>query len=103
MPTVAEATRRLAVELESARRRGVRLLKLVHGYGSTGAGGKLRGGLRRALAQHQAAGRVARVVAGEEWSIFEEEARGLLESYPELSRDADLDRGNTGITLVELR
>ncbi|HEX9106477.1 MAG TPA: hypothetical protein VF832_04605 [Longimicrobiales bacterium] len=103
MPTVAEARRRLALELESGRRRGLRLLKLVHGYGSTGVGGKLRGALRRTLAEQQAAGRVGRILPGEQWTIFDEQARGLLESYPELRTDADLERGNAGITLVELR
>ncbi len=103
MPTAEEARRRLATELELARRRGVRLVKLIHGYGSRGVGGKLRGSLRRALAEHQAAGRVGRVVFGEAWSIFDATARALLEAYPELRQDPDLERGNAGITLAEVR
>ena len=103
MPTVAEARRRLAVELENARRRGLRVLKLVHGYGSSGVGGKLRGALRRTLAEQQSAGRVARIVPGEQWTVFDEGARALLDSYPDLRTDSDLERGNAGITFVELR
>ncbi len=103
MPTVDEARRRLGTELEVARGRGVRLLKLIHGYGSKGVGGRLRGALRRALAEHQAARRVGRVVFGEEWSVFDATSRGLLEDYPELRQDPDLERGNAGITLAEVR
>ena len=103
MPTADEARRRLATELELARRRGVRLIKLIHGYGSKGVGGKLRGAMRRALAEQQAAGRVGRVVTGEDWSIFDATARALLDDYPELRQDPDLERGNAGITLAEVK
>lgn len=103
MPTVAEARRRLDTELANARRSGVRVLKLIHGYGSSGVGGKLRGALRRSLAKEQASGRVGHVVAGEAWSIFDATSRALLDAYPELRQDADLERGNAGVTLVEVR
>ncbi len=102
MPTADQASRRLVTELEVARRRGVRLLKLIHGYGSKGVGGKLRGALRRALAEHQTARRVGRVVFGEDWSIFDATSRALLEDFPELRQDPDLERGNAGITLAEV-
>ncbi len=102
MPSVDEARRRLASELEVARRGGVRVLKLIHGYGSSGVGGKLRRALRVTLADLQASGRIGRTVAGEAWSIFDATARALLDAYPELRQDDDLDRANRGITLVEI-
>ncbi|MBX6366148.1 MAG: Smr/MutS family protein [Gemmatimonadetes bacterium] len=103
MPTVAEARKRLAVEIEHARRRGVRVLKLIHGYGSSGVGGRLRAALRRSLAQANGRHGVGRVVFGENWSIFDEVTRSLLDDYPELRRDPDLDRLNAGLTIVEVR
>ncbi len=102
MPTAADARRRLVVELEAARRRGANVLKLIHGYGSHGVGGKLRRALHASLEDGRAAGTVGRIVPGEAWSIFDETARSLLESFPELRQDADLERGNAGITLVEV-
>lgn len=102
MPTVDEARRRLANELAGARRRGVRVLKLIHGYGSKGVGGKLRGATRKSLEEARARGEVRRIVFGEDWSIFDEASRGLLDAYPELRDDPDLGRGNAGITLVEV-
>ena len=101
-PTVREAGARLMTELVFARRRGVRVLKLIHGYGSSGRGGKLRKALRRMLHELEGTGSVRLVVIGEAWSIFDQASRTLMDRYPELRNDLDLDRANAGITLVEL-
>lgn len=103
MPTAEEARRRLAAELEVARRRGIGVLKLIHGYGSSGVGGRLRHALRASLQQRREVGSVGRVIPGESWSIFDETSRSLLERFPELRNDADMERGNAGITIVELK
>jgi hypothetical protein len=42
MPTVAEALQQLERELSHARQTGGGVLKLIHGYGSSGAGGEIR-------------------------------------------------------------
>lgn len=102
MPKVAEARVRLAGELQRGRAGGAAVLKLVHGYGSTGKGGRIRTALRAELAQLAKAGRVRAVVAGEAFSIFDADTRILLDRHPALRRDADLERSNPGITLVEL-
>ena len=41
MPTVAQAQTRLIGELGRSRAAGAKAVKLIHGYGSTGVGGKL--------------------------------------------------------------
>ncbi len=74
------------------------MLKFIHGYGSTGQGGKLRLAVRAELRAIHA----GRVVPGESWSIFDEDSRALLERFPSLRADSDLERGNAGITLVEV-
>lgn len=102
-PTVVEARKRLMTELDVARGRGVAVLKIIHGYGSSGKGGRLRGALRRALDEVRRTGAIGNVVPGEAWSIFDEASLQLLDRYPDLSRDSDLERGNAGITLVELK
>src|SRR5271165_971286 len=51
MPSVEQARARLQTELLSARQSGVRVLKLVHGYGSSGIGGDLRISLQSTLSQ----------------------------------------------------
>jgi len=101
-PSVDEARRRLLGELEAARRDGVRILKVVHGYGSSGVGGTLRHALRKSLQRRRSEGMVGRVVQGERWGVYDPVAASLLEDFPELRRDHDLGRDNPGITLVEL-
>jgi hypothetical protein len=102
-PTAEDARTRLATEIDVARKKGVGLLKIVHGYGSTGKGGTLRKTLRTMLLRMQHEGAIGRVIFGEAWSIFDEPTRNLIERYPLIRGDKDLDKGNAGITIVETR
>jgi uncharacterized protein YaaW (UPF0174 family)/DNA-nicking Smr family endonuclease len=100
-PTVEEARKRLSEEIKSANKAGVTVLKLIHGYGSTGNGGAIRNGIRHSL-RRRTDGSLRVVVHGENWSIFGEDSRQLLEACPELKVDRDLDRSNPGVTFVLL-
>ena len=102
MPTVAQVQTRLIGELGRSRAAGAKAVKLIHGYGSTGVGGKLRIGVRQFLSVKKRQNKIKSFVSGEEWDIFDEESRNLLESCPDLAKDRDLGRGNPGITLVLL-
>jgi len=102
MPTVEEARRILLDALRSARADGVGILKIIHGYGSSGVGGALRTGLRRSLSLRRKEGAVREVIYGESWDIFAERAQEILERHPALRRDRDLNNSNEGITLVIL-
>ena len=64
-PTADEALRRLEAELEAARHMNTPLLKLIHGYGSSGKGGRIRTASRKYLLAQQEKGRIAAVVPGE--------------------------------------
>ncbi len=102
MPSVDQATHRLGGELVRARAQGAKAVKIIHGYGSSGVGGKLRVGIRTALAERKRRGEIKEAVAGEDWSVFGAGARKILDAYPDLSRDRDFERGNAGITIVLL-
>ena len=41
LPALEEARRLVIEEIKRAKRDGVRVLKIIHGYGSTGKGGTL--------------------------------------------------------------
>lgn len=101
-PTVEEARKKLAAALEAARREKTGALKLIHGYGSTGTGGKLREGIRKSLTLRRKEGKIAGFIAGENFGPFDEGAAAMLAKRPELRRDADFGRGNYGITVVIL-
>ena len=102
-PTADEAIRRLTAELNACRAVHTPLIKIIHGYGSSGKGGRIRTACRKHLQQAQADGTVAAVITGENFSIFDETTRRCLNSYPLLRQDRDLDRENRGVTFVILR
>lgn len=101
-PTVERARLRLEHELNQARRSGYVAVKLIHGYGSSGAGGALRSELQKDLRQAATDGRLRAFVAGEDWRVSNETAWSLLQQYPEWKNDSDLGRGNRGISIVVL-
>lgn len=101
-PTVDEARKRLAAELDKARAAGASAVKVIHGYGSSGVGGALRDAIRTSLRKRKKEGRIRTFVAGEKWDLFDPAARELLDACPALARDPDLNRYNEGVTLVLL-
>jgi hypothetical protein len=102
MPLVREALQRLDRELARARQEKTLLLKLVHGYGSTGAGGDIRIAVQKRLLEMIQNNQIRGCIFGENWSKSDDAAWKLLQSHPDLKSDADLGRGNRGITIVLL-
>ena len=78
------------------------MLKIVHGYGSTGVGGELRIALQSTLRQMVSQKEIHECIYGENWRKGDERSWTLLKQMPELKTDSDLGRGNRGITLVVL-
>ena len=101
-PTRDQAYQKLETALARARKDSIAVLKLIHGYGSTGAGGVLRFAIRGFLRQRKEKGEIAVFVNGESWSSFDERSKTLFTKVPLLVVDSDLGRGNKGITLVLL-
>ena len=102
-PTVKQAMDRLELELRLAKKQNVCVLKIIHGFGSTGNGGKIRVALRRAMPEYQKRGKIRFFVPGERLTIFEEETRKLLQLCPDFRKDHDINRHNNGITVIVLR
>lgn len=102
MPSVPQALARLSAELQSARAHSTKVLKIIHGYGSTGVGGDLRIAIQSALRQMAGRGEIRACIFGESWRSSNEEAWELVKHYPALKDDRDFGRNNKGITLVIL-
>jgi hypothetical protein len=100
LPPVPEALQRLERELALARRDGITILKIVHGYGSGGVGGDIRIAVQKRLRELADAGQIHACIFGENWSKSDEQTWRLLQGQPELKNDSDLGRGNLGITIV---
>jgi hypothetical protein len=102
MPTVEEARERLKSQLLKAKQENKKLLKIIHGYGSTGKGGRLKEAIRKSLVNRRKEGLVRTIVWGEYFSKDKQDTKTLLNRHPELKKDKDLDRMNEGVTIVEL-
>lgn len=103
MPNLEEARKLVIEEIRRARREGVRALKIIHGYGSSGTGGKLCIGLRKSFGLRKKEGVIRDFIAGENFSIFNDTTLALLEAVPELRGDPDLDATNEGVTVLWLK
>jgi len=101
-PNRDQAYQKLEAALARARKDGVAVLKVIHGYGSTGPGGGLRLAIRGFLRRRKEKGAIVAFVNGESWSSFDERSKVLFAKVPELVVDSDVGRGNKGITLVLL-
>ena len=102
MPSVHEALQRLDREIAVARQQRHALVKVVHGYGSTGAGGDIRIAVQRRLHDLVLAGQIRGCIFGENWSKSDDATWVLLQTQSELKNDLDLGRRNQGITVVWL-
>jgi hypothetical protein len=102
MPQVHEALQRLDREIAIARQEGHKLLKLIHGYGSTGAGGDIRIAVQKRLHEMKQNGQIRGSIFGEVWSKSDDKSWSLLQAQPELKSDPDLGHRNRGITIVLL-
>ena len=102
LPTVEQARSRLKDEIARARQNGFGVLKVIHGYGSSGIGGSLRLSVQAMLRQMAGAHDLRGCIYGEDWRTSDEHTWALLKSLPELKSDRDLGKGNRGITIVVL-
>ena len=103
LPTLDEARRLVIEEIKQAKRAGARVLKVIHGYGSSGTGGRLCVGLRKSFGLRKKEGVLKDFIAGEDYSIFNETVLALLEALPELRGDPDLGAINEGVTILWLK
>ena len=102
LPTSDAAVRRLTYEIHAAKELGYLVLKIIHGYGSSGKGGKIRVEARNYLTRQQSRHVIRGFITGETFSIFDAETQKAFLRCDELRRDPDMDRHNNGVTFVLL-
>jgi hypothetical protein len=102
MPLVQQALDRLESEIRLSDGLGCKVLTLIHGYGSSGAGGAIKTAVHRQLQFWQHQGRIEALLPGEAFEGRSGRGRQLLRRFPFLADHRDLNRANPGITLVIL-
>ncbi len=102
-PTVDEARRLVIAEIRKAKREGLRALKIIHGYGSSGKGGAICVGLRKSFRLRKKEGVIKDFIPGEDFSIFDPATMAMMEAVPGLRGDPDLNATNEGVTVLWLK
>ena len=102
MPLVEEALRRLRMGIQEMRVSRVKAVKLIHGYGSTGRGGKIGPAVRQELAGMKRRKLIKDYITGEDFGPVDAASRKLAEQNRNITRDPDYGRMNHGITIVVL-
>lgn len=102
MPTASDAVKRVTYNIRNGASWGCTALKFIHGYGSSGRGGRIRTEVHRYLEGEKRMGRIRDYIPGDGFSIFDEATRRAFLRCDDLRRDSDLERHNNGVTIVIL-
>lgn len=101
-PFVEAAITKLRKNIEIAKAEDVRVLTVIHGYGSSGKGGKIRMESRKMLDFLMQEGDIQSYITGEEFHRRAGSVKIALRRYPGLAKHKHLNRRNPGITIVIL-
>lgn len=101
-PTVNVGLLRLDRALVAARAERVPILKLIHGYGSSGVGGRLREEVWSTLDRFKRNGFISDFIPGEDFRLSNEASWALVKRDKTIKEDRDFGRLNRGITIVIL-
>lgn len=101
-PLVESALRKLQSELAGGRQQNLRILTVIHGYGSSGKGGAIGAECRKVLEYLKGTGEINTFIPGEEFKRRSGPTQDLLRRFPQMAGNVNLNKGNRGITLVVL-
>lgn len=101
-PTTVVAKMNLEQALLTAKSTGNNIIKVIHGYGSSGRGGEIKMQTWDLLQNKKKNRAIKNFIKGEEFSAFNENTRCLLDLYPLLCKDNDYGKCNHGISIVLL-
>ena len=101
-PSIEQAIALFEINLESCRLEGVKVVKVIHGYGSHGVGGGICSTLRENLKTMKKNGQIKDYLLGTEWDISNPKCLKIFTKLKDCYNDEDVGRGNPGITIVVL-
>ncbi|MBU3557809.1 Smr/MutS family protein [Polynucleobacter sp. Ross1-W9] len=102
-PYVDEALERLTDYLRKSLEVGIKAIVLIHGYGSSGEGGRIKWAIHDALENNRYSDRVDEYHFGEDVAFGSEAYQALLRRRPGLKRYLKrFKEGNAGMTVLLL-
>ena len=103
LPTVEEALEQLTEYLRMASELGIKAIILIHGYGSSGEGGRIKWAIHEALENNRYADRVEEYYYGEQVPYGTQACQALLKQRPGLKQYLKhFKAGNAGMTVLLL-
>ena len=100
-PTVALAIANIEIEINVCRLEGIKVLKIIHGYGSHGTGGEIKRALGPWLKINKRKHFIQDYIMGETFPTSPR-AKFFKEICPEIMGDAELYYANPGVTILLL-
>lgn len=100
LPTVEAAVQKLKNALISHKRQGHKAVIVIHGYGSSGAGGSIKPAVLRCLGESSMRGIVRAYAGGDEWAARKREMTGMCKALENCDGRV---ANNPGVTVVILR
>ena len=102
-PYVEEALERLTDYLRKSIEVGIKVIVLIHGYGSSGEGGRIKWAIHNALENNRYSDRVDEYYFGENVAYGSDAYHALLKRRPSLKRYLKrFKEGNSGMTVLLL-
>ena len=102
-PLVEDVLEQLADHLRKSMDLGIKVIVLIHGYGSSGEGGRIKWAIHEALESNQYADRVEEYYFGEQVAFGSDSYRNLVRRRPGLkSYLKRFKEGNAGMTVLLL-
>lgn len=99
-PTCDQALIALKNAVLTERRLGTKNIKIIHGYGSNGTGGKIKQAVSQELRRYVQNGTIRMYCHGERFDSNHEEGIRISTRYPAVKGDSDWNRDNNGITVI---
>lgn len=87
-------------ELRRAASDRIKVVTLIHGYGSSGKGGRIRTESRKLLDHLHQKKEINQLIAGEDFRKRSGAGKALLQRFPSLVNECSSDFSNPGITIV---
>ena len=104
LPTVDQALEKFDATLEELALTAIRVIKVIHGYGSGGKGGRIKEAIRQELIYQKRSHIIDSYVAGEDLIPTKSSYQDLFKRHPTLKNMLTKDIfGNPGITLIILK
>jgi hypothetical protein len=102
-PSAQEALDRLTVALRRASEVGIKVMILIHGYGASGEGGKIKRAVHDALENNYFSDRVDEYHFGEQTAFASDAYHALIRRRPGLKAHLKhFKEGNAGMTVLIL-